>query len=112
MLIAPAVLLERGFGLILLVGVVPAILIPVLRREPAACLERLPWLVGVCLGDVLAIILGCKTTAWLAEAAGWRPVSLGDAILRSSTAAVAAMAELATWRSLGLSCPSSPSPSP
>ena len=71
-LIAPAVLLEKGFGLILLVGVVPAILIPVLRREPAACLERLPWLVGVCLGDVLAIILGCKTTAWLAEAAGWR----------------------------------------
>jgi hypothetical protein len=71
-LIAPAVLLEKGFGLILLVGVVPAILIPLLRREPAACLERLPWLVGVCLGNVLAIILGCKTTAWLAEAAGWR----------------------------------------
>jgi hypothetical protein len=71
-LIAPAVLLEKGFGLILLVGVVPAILLPVLRREPAACLERLPWLVGVCLGDVLAIILGCKTTAWLARAAGWR----------------------------------------
>jgi hypothetical protein len=71
-LIAPAVLLEKGFGLILLVGVVPAILIPLLRREPAACLERLPWLVGVCLGNVLAIILGCKTTAWLAEAADWR----------------------------------------
>jgi hypothetical protein len=71
-LIAPAVLLEKGFGLILLVGVVPAILLPALRREPAACLERLPWLVGVCLGDVLAIILGCKTTAWLARAAGWR----------------------------------------
>ena len=47
-----------------------------------------------------------------AEAAGWRPVSLGDAILRSATAAVAAMAELASWRSVGLSCPSFPSPSP
>jgi len=48
----------------------------------------------------------------LAEAAGWRPVSLGDAILRSSTAAVAGMAELASWRSVGLSSPSFPSPSP
>ena len=48
----------------------------------------------------------------LAEAAGWRPVSLGDTILRSSTAAVAGMAELASWRSLRLSSPSFPSPSP
>ncbi|MCS5700533.1 16S rRNA (uracil(1498)-N(3))-methyltransferase [Cyanobium sp. FGCU-52] len=48
----------------------------------------------------------------LAEASGWRPVSLGEAILRSSTAAVAGMAELASWRSLGLSSPSFPSPSP
>jgi len=47
-----------------------------------------------------------------AEAAGWRLVSLGNAILRSSTAAVAGMAELASWRSVGLSCPSFPSPSP
>ena len=80
-LVAPAVLLEKGFGLMLLVGVVPAILIPLLGGEPAACLERLPWLVGVCLGDVLAILLGCKTTAWLAEAAGWRDTS--QAILAS-----------------------------
>ncbi|MCS5691696.1 16S rRNA (uracil(1498)-N(3))-methyltransferase [Cyanobium sp. FGCU-6] len=48
----------------------------------------------------------------LAEAAGWRPVSLGQTILRSSTAAVAGMTELAGWRSLRLSSPSSPSPSP
>lgn len=48
----------------------------------------------------------------LAEAAGWRPVGLGEAILRSSTAAVAGTAELASWRSLRLSCPSFPSPSP
>jgi len=48
----------------------------------------------------------------LAEAAGWRPVSLGDAILRSSTAAVAGMTELVSWRSLRLSSPSFPSRSP
>jgi len=48
----------------------------------------------------------------LAEAAGWRPVSLGDTILRSSTAAVAGMAELASWRRLRLSSPSSPWRSP
>lgn len=92
-LVAPAVLLEKGFGLILLVGVVPAILIPLLRREPAACLERLPWLVGVCLGNVLAIILGCKTTAWLAEAAGWRDTTaaiLASIRRRAADPAVAA----------------------
>jgi 16S rRNA (uracil1498-N3)-methyltransferase len=48
----------------------------------------------------------------VAEAAGWTPVSLGDTILRTSTAAVAGLAELVAWRSLRLSCPSSPSPSP
>jgi 16S rRNA (uracil1498-N3)-methyltransferase len=33
-----------------------------------------------------------------AEAAGWQPVSLGDAILRTSTAAVLAVGWLASWR--------------
>ncbi|MBU6354504.1 MAG: RsmE family RNA methyltransferase, partial [Cyanobacteria bacterium REEB498] len=33
-----------------------------------------------------------------ALAAGWSPVQLGPRILRSSTAAVAALAELAQWR--------------
>jgi 16S rRNA (uracil1498-N3)-methyltransferase len=45
-----------------------------------------------------------------AQAGGWRLVSLGPSILRTSTAAVAAIAALAAWRSL--SCASSPSPSP
>jgi 16S rRNA (uracil1498-N3)-methyltransferase len=45
-----------------------------------------------------------------AEAAGWLPVSLGETILRSATAAVAGMAALASWRSLSSS--SFPAPSP
>jgi 16S rRNA (uracil1498-N3)-methyltransferase len=39
----------------------------------------------------------------LAEGAGWIPVSLGEMILRSATAAVAGMAALASWRSLSSS---------
>ena len=46
-----------------------------------------------------------------ATAHGWRPVSLGPAILRTATAAVAAMALLSSWRA-GLSGPSSPGRSP
>ncbi len=72
LLMSPAILLAKGFGLIVLVGVVPALLIPILDRDPAGCLDRLPWLVGVCIGDVLGIILGCWTTAWAADAADWR----------------------------------------
>jgi 16S rRNA (uracil1498-N3)-methyltransferase len=45
-----------------------------------------------------------------AQAAGWRAVSLGEAILRTSTAAIAAVSRLAAWRQL--SCASCPSPSP
>jgi hypothetical protein len=70
-LVAPAILLSKGFGLILLVGVVPTIVIPLVNRDPAGCLERLPWLVGVCVGDVIGIIIGCWTTSWAAEAAEW-----------------------------------------
>ena len=47
-----------------------------------------------------------------ALAAGWRAVSLGTTILRSSTAAVAAVARLAAWREgRRLSCASSMTPS-
>jgi 16S rRNA (uracil1498-N3)-methyltransferase len=48
-----------------------------------------------------------------AEAAGWRPVSLGVGILRTSTAAVAAATLLAAWRGdLPISCGTSPRPWP
>ena len=72
LLMAPAIVLAKGFGLIVLVGVVPAILIPILNRDPAGCLDRLPWLVGACIGDLLGIVLACWTTAWAADAADWR----------------------------------------
>jgi 16S rRNA (uracil1498-N3)-methyltransferase len=45
-----------------------------------------------------------------ATAAGWRRVQLGEEILRSSTAAVAGLAQLVAWRAL--SPPSSPWPCP
>jgi hypothetical protein len=73
MLVAPAVILEKGFGLVFLVGVVPTLVIPLIDRDPMACVERLPWLVGVCLGGLLGIALGCHTTRWASEAAGWGP---------------------------------------
>jgi hypothetical protein len=69
--VAPAILLSKGFGLIFLVGIVPTLVLPILAGDPRGCLERLPWLVGVCLGAVLAVILGCWTTSWAAAAAGW-----------------------------------------
>jgi 16S rRNA (uracil1498-N3)-methyltransferase len=48
-----------------------------------------------------------------AEAAGWQPVGLGAAILRTSTAAVSAAALLAAWRrGLAVSCGTSRPPSP
>jgi 16S rRNA (uracil1498-N3)-methyltransferase len=46
----------------------------------------------------------------LAEGAGWVPVSLGETILRSATAAVAGMAALASWRTLSSSSSLRPSP--
>jgi hypothetical protein len=71
LLIAPAVLLEKGVGLVVLVGLVPTFVIPLVRRDPQAILERVPWFVGTCLGAALAVVLGCWTTAWAAAAAGW-----------------------------------------
>ncbi|MFN7227886.1 MAG: 16S rRNA (uracil(1498)-N(3))-methyltransferase [Synechococcaceae cyanobacterium] len=40
----------------------------------------------------------CGNEETVAEAAGWLPVSLGDTILRTSTAAVAGLARLVAWR--------------
>ncbi|MCP9786057.1 16S rRNA (uracil(1498)-N(3))-methyltransferase [Cyanobium sp. N5-Cardenillas] len=45
-----------------------------------------------------------------AEAAGWQPVSLGDAILRTATAAVGGVALLADWRALRTASCRPPSP--
>ena len=71
LLVAPAIFLRKSLALVLLVGVVPAVVIPLLGRDPQAVFERLPWLVGVCLGAALGIVLCCWTTSWLADAAGW-----------------------------------------
>jgi 16S rRNA (uracil1498-N3)-methyltransferase len=45
-----------------------------------------------------------------AEAAGWHPVSLGESILRTATAAVAGVALLADWRALRTASCRPPSP--
>ncbi len=70
-LFAPAILLTKETGFVFLVGIVPAIVMPLVAGDLPGCRERLPWLVGVCLGAVLSIVLGCWTTAWIAAAAGW-----------------------------------------
>jgi hypothetical protein len=71
LLFAPAIVLVKGFGLVLLMGVVPALVLPLGGGDLSVIVERLPWLVGACGGGVLAVILGCWTTAWLARAACW-----------------------------------------
>lgn len=73
LLMSPAVLLVKGFVLVFLVGIVPAIVIPALNRQPDDFVERLPWLFGVFLGDILGILVACQTTRWAADAAGWGP---------------------------------------
>lgn len=71
LLVSPAILLIKGLMLVVLVGVVPTVLIPLLNRDVTKFVERLPWLVGVLLGDLLGIALACLTTRWAAQAAGW-----------------------------------------
>jgi hypothetical protein len=71
LLLAPAIFLVKGFVLVILLGIVPALVIPLLDGDAPAVFERLPWLVGVCLGDAVGVVLCCWTTAWLARAAGW-----------------------------------------
>lgn len=97
LLIAPAVLLEKGVVLVVLVGLVPTFFIPLVRRDPQAILERVPWFVGTCLGVALAVVLGCWTTAWAAAAAGW------DERVRDLRAAIATcrLRGDAAWASAG-----------
>lgn len=70
-LAASAILLTKESGFVFLVGIVPAVVMPLVAGDLPGCRERLPWLVGVCLGAVLSVVLGCWTTAWIAAAAGW-----------------------------------------
>ena len=71
LLVAPAILLVKGLALVALIGVMPAVVIPLLNRDPRAIAERLPWLAGVAVGEVVGIALACRTTRWAARAAGW-----------------------------------------
>lgn len=71
LLVSPAILLIKGFMLVFLTGLVPAVVIPLFARDATAFRERLPWLVGVILGDFLGIAIACATTRWAAQAAGW-----------------------------------------
>ncbi len=70
LLVSPAILLIKGFMLVLLVGAVPTI-VPLLNLDYQGFIERLPWLAGVILGQVLGIVLACRTTQWAAHAADW-----------------------------------------
>ncbi len=106
-LFAPAILLGKESGFVFLVGVVPALVMPLVAGDLPGWRERLPWLVGVCLGAVLSVILGCWTTAWIAAAAGWQ--ERHEALLRAlrrwaaellppdSAAAPAARAAVPVW---------------
>ncbi len=71
LLVSPAILLVKGFMLVLLAGVVPTVLIPLFNQDFQMFTGRLPWLAGVVLGQVLGIVLACQTTRWAASAAGW-----------------------------------------
>lgn len=79
LLFAPAVLLAKNFMLAALLGVVPALVMPISNGDPSAIWERLPWLVGVVSGGILGIVLTCWTTSWLAGAVGWD--DLADRVL-------------------------------
>ncbi|MCP9927608.1 16S rRNA (uracil(1498)-N(3))-methyltransferase [Cyanobium sp. CH-040] len=85
------------------------------RREGLPSLEQA--LAGVQAAPAAVVVAIGPEGGWTpaeerqAEAAGWRPVSLGATILRSSTAAVSAAVLMAAWRR-GLSCGTSRPPSP
>jgi 16S rRNA (uracil1498-N3)-methyltransferase len=67
------------------------------------------------LGDGIQLAIGPEG-GWSPEeeeqaiAAGWRPVSLGPSILRTSTAAVSGLSQLAEWRALRSASCRRPSP--
>ncbi len=95
LLVSPAILLINGFMLVLLVGVVPSVVVPLFAGDSVLFRERLPWLVGVILGDLLGIFFACVTTRWAARAAGWELFqgqllesirALTDSTLRKSAA--------------------------
>jgi len=77
------------------------------RRQGLPLLEtRLAGEAGAAVGpETITLAIGPEG-GWspgeerLAEAAGWAAVSLGDTILRTTTAAVAAIGRLAAWRQL------------
>ena len=98
LLVAPAILLEKSVGLVVLVGVVPTVFIPLLRREPQAIVDRLPWLVGTCLGGVVACVLACWTTSWAAAAAGWSDRKRDIRAALAATPAAASVRALAQGR--------------
>lgn len=77
LMVAPAILLIKGIMLVFLAGVVPAVVFPLFDRDLSTLVYRLPWLVGVVLGDVLGIVLACRTTSWAARAAGWEEFETG-----------------------------------
>lgn len=72
LLVSPAVILVKGFMLMFLVGVVPALIIPLLTQDPMGCVERLPWLLGVFVGNFLGIAIACVTTQWATSSAHGR----------------------------------------
>lgn len=95
------------------------------RREGLMLLERgLAQLLSeaaaegsvACITESITVAIGPEGGWTAAEeetalAAGWQPVGLGEAILRTSTAAVTAAALMLSWRRR-LSCGTSPQPSP
>ncbi|MDR3632726.1 MAG: hypothetical protein P4L84_02760 [Isosphaeraceae bacterium] len=96
LLVSPAILLIKGFMLVLLTGVVPAVVIPLFNRDIQAFIERLPWLAGVILGYWLGIILACRTTQWAARSAAWEPFE--DRFLRSLRARIGDAQQTASAR--------------
>ncbi|AGA31318.1 patatin-like phospholipase family protein [Singulisphaera acidiphila] len=68
---APAVLLVINLMLVGLLGVVPALIIPISRNDKMLIVSRLPWLLGTLYGGFCGVTLATRTSHWLAKAAGW-----------------------------------------
>jgi hypothetical protein len=74
LLISPAILFINGFMLVVLAGVIPALVVPLVTGDSVVFRERLPWLVGVIIGYLLGVELACVTSRWAAHAAGWEGI--------------------------------------